>query len=102
MQLKKDTLKSLYAFILKKCYERMVCDCTLDPCFMPEGLRACGKGVLVQAQSPHRGLYIWQAIAWQATLDFGAIDSASGISAPHPCAQIGPDPQGMSLKVLLC
>ncbi len=49
-----------------------------------------------------RTLYIWQAIAWQATLDFGAIDSASGISAPHPCAKIGPDPQRMSPEVLLC
>ncbi len=69
---------------------------------MPEGLRAGGKRVLVHAPPPHQGLYIWQAIAWQATLDFGAIDSASGISAPHPCAKIGPDPQGMSPKYLLC
>ena len=69
---------------------------------MPEGMRAGGKRVLVHAPPPHWGLYIWQAIAWQATLDLGAIDSASGISAPHPCARIEPDPQGMSLRFLLC
>jgi hypothetical protein len=74
---------------------------------MPEDMRAGGKSGIVHAPPPHQGLYIWQAIAWQAiawqaTLDLGAIDSASGISAPHPCAKIGPDPQGMSLKVLLC
>ncbi len=74
----------MYAFTLKKCYERMVCYYTLDPGFMPEGMRAGWKGVLVQAPPPHRGLYIWQAIAWQATLDLGAIDSAARGSAPHP------------------
>jgi hypothetical protein len=36
---------------------------------------------------PHRGLYIWQAITWQANLDLGAIDSAARGSAPHPCAR---------------
>jgi hypothetical protein len=56
---------------------------------MPEGMRAGGKGVLVHMYTPSpQGLYIWQVIAWQATLDLGAIDSASGISAPHPCARI--------------
>jgi hypothetical protein len=55
---------------------------------MPEGMRAGGKSGIVQAPPPHQGLYIWQAIAWQATLDFGGIDLASGISAPHPCAKI--------------
>jgi hypothetical protein len=63
---------------------------------MPEGLRACGKGVLVQAPPPHRGLYIWQTIAWQATLDLGAKDSVSRTSAPIPVPEIGPDPRGMS------
>ncbi len=67
---------------------------------MPEGMRAGVESGI--PPSPHQGLYIWQAIAWQATLDFGAIDSASGISAPHPCARIGPDPQGMSPEILLC
>jgi hypothetical protein len=57
--------------------------CTLDPGFIPEGMRAGGKGVLGHAPPPHRGLYIWQAIAWQATLDLGAIDSASRSSASH-------------------
>jgi hypothetical protein len=66
----------------------MVCLCTLDPGFMTEGMRAGGKGVLVQAPPPHRGLYIWLAMTWQATLDLGAIDSAAGGSAPHPCARI--------------
>jgi hypothetical protein len=56
---------------------------------MPEDMRAGGKGVLVQAPPPQRGLYIWQAMTWQATLDLGAIDSASARgSAPHPCARI--------------
>jgi hypothetical protein len=71
-----------------KRYERMVCLCTLDPGFMPEGMRAGGKGVLVQAPPPYRGLYIWQAMTWQATLDLGAIDFAARGSAPHPCARI--------------
>jgi hypothetical protein len=62
--------------------------CTLDPGHMPEGMRAGGKGVLVHTPPPYWGLYIWQAIAWQATLDLGAIDSASRSSAPHPCARI--------------
>jgi hypothetical protein len=66
---------------------------------MTEGMRAGGKGVLIQAPPPHRGLYIWQAMAWQATLDLGATawqatldlgatDSAARGSAPHPCARI--------------
>ncbi len=54
---------------------------------MPEGMRAGGKGVLGQAPPPHRGPYIWLAMAWQDTLDLGAIDSATRGSAPHPCAQ---------------
>jgi hypothetical protein len=54
---------------------------------MSEGLRAGGKGVLVQAPPPHRGLYIWQVKAWQTTLDLGAIDSAARSFAPHPCAR---------------
>jgi hypothetical protein len=70
---------------------------------MPEGMRAgVESGIVRTSPSPHQGLYIWQAIAWQATLDLGAKDSASGISAPHPCARIGPDPQGMSPEILLC
>jgi hypothetical protein len=55
---------------------------------MPEGMRAGGKGVLVQAPPPHRGLYIWQAMTWQATLDLGAKDSAARGSAPHPFTRI--------------
>ncbi len=66
----------------------MVSLCTLDPGFMPEGMRAGGKGVLVQAPPPHRGLYILQAMTLQATSDLGAIDSAARGSAPHPCARI--------------
>jgi hypothetical protein len=62
--------------------------CTLDPGFMPEDMRAGGKGVLGQAPPPHRGLCIWQAMTWQATLDLGAIDSTARGSAPHPCARI--------------
>jgi hypothetical protein len=76
--------------------------CTLDPGSMPEGMRAGGKGVLVHTPPSHWGLYIWQAIAWQATLDLGAIDSASRNSTHIPVPEFGPDPQGMSLKVLLC
>jgi hypothetical protein len=56
--------------------------CTLSVCYMPECMRARGSGGLVQAPLPHKGLYIWLAMAWQDTLDLGAIDSAS-----HPCAQ---------------
>ncbi len=71
--------------------------CTLDPGFMPEGMKAGGKGVLVHAPPPNRGLYIWQAIAWQATLDLGAI------ALPLiPVPEIGPDPQGMSHMLHLC
>jgi hypothetical protein len=55
---------------------------------MPEGMNAGGKGVLVQDPPTYRDLYIWQAMTWQATLDLGAIDSAAGGSAPHPCARI--------------
>jgi hypothetical protein len=63
--------------------------CTLSPGFMPRGMTAGGKGVLVQAPPPHyRGLYIWLAMTWQATLDLGAIDSAARGSALHPCAKI--------------
>jgi hypothetical protein len=62
--------------------------CTLSPGFMPEGMRAGGKGVLVQAPPPYGGLYIWLAMAWQDTLDLGAIDTAARGSAPHPCARI--------------
>ncbi len=69
---------------------------------MPEGMRAGVESGILHSPPPHQGQYIWQAIAWQATLDLGDIDSASGISAPHPCAKIGPDPQGMSPEVLLC
>ncbi len=59
---------------------------------MPEGMRASGKGGLVQPPPPHMGLYIWLAMAWQDTLDLGAIDSAAidsaaRGSASHPCAQ---------------
>jgi hypothetical protein len=54
---------------------------------MPEGIRAGGKGVVVQSPLPNRGLYIWLAMAWQDTLDLGAIDSAARGSAPHNCAQ---------------
>jgi hypothetical protein len=78
----------LYALILKKCYERMVCYVPYTQGSMPEGMRAGGKRVLVHAPPPHWGLYIWQAIAWRATLDLGATDSASRSSAPHPCARI--------------
>jgi hypothetical protein len=45
---------------------------------MPEGMRARGKGGLVQP---------WLAMARQDTLDLGAIDSAARDSASHPCAQ---------------
>jgi hypothetical protein len=54
---------------------------------MPEGMRAGGMGVLAQELSPHRGLYIWLAMAWQETLDLRAIDSADRGSAPNPCDQ---------------
>ncbi len=71
-----------------KCYERVVCCVPLSPSFMPEGMRAGGKEVLVQAPlPPHKGLYIWLAMAWQDTLDLRAIDSAARGSAPYPCAQ---------------
>jgi hypothetical protein len=33
--------------------------CTLDPGFMPEGMRAGGKGVLVQAPPLPTGAYIF-------------------------------------------
>jgi hypothetical protein len=69
---------------------------------MPEGMRAGGKRVLVQAPPPHRGLYIWQAMTWQATLDLEAIDSAARCSALFPVPEFGPVPQGMSLLLLLC
>jgi hypothetical protein len=70
-----------------KCYERMVCCVPLSPCFMPEGTRAGGKGVLVQAVPPHMGLFICLTMAWQDTLDLRTIDSAARDSARHPCAQ---------------
>jgi hypothetical protein len=54
---------------------------------MPKGMRARGKGGLVQLPLPHKGLYIWPAMAWQETLDLGAIDSAARDSASHPCAK---------------
>jgi hypothetical protein len=55
---------------------------------MPEGMRAGGKGVLVQAPPSPQGPIYWQAMTWQATLDLGAKDSAARSSAPHPCARI--------------
>ncbi len=75
----------------------MVCCVPLSLGFMPEDMRAGGKGVLVLAPPPpHRGLYIWLAMTWQAALDLGAIESAARGSAPHPCARIWTYPQGMS------
>jgi hypothetical protein len=32
---------------------------------MFKGIRASGKGVLVQAPPSHRGLYIWHAMTWR-------------------------------------
>jgi hypothetical protein len=55
---------------------------TLGPCYMPEGMRARGRGGLIQPPHPPQGPIYWLAMAWQDTLDLGAIDSAS-----HPCAQ---------------
>jgi hypothetical protein len=54
---------------------------------MPEGMRAGGKGVLVQASPSPQGPIFWLAMTWQATLELGAIDSAARGSALHPCAQ---------------
>ncbi len=65
----------------------MVCCVPFGPCFMPEGMRAGGKGVLVQAPLPQGPIYL-ACMAWQDTVDYGAIDSAARGSAPHPCAKI--------------
>jgi hypothetical protein len=62
--------------------------CTLSPCYMPEGMKVRGSGGLAQPPPlPHKGLYIWLAMAWQVTLDLRAIDSAARDSASLPCAQ---------------
>jgi hypothetical protein len=45
---------------------------------------------------------IWQAIAWQATLNLGAIDSHPEALPLIPVPEIGPDPQGMSHMLHLC
>jgi hypothetical protein len=52
---------------------------------MPEGIRPGRKGLLV-LYKPFlpKGAYIF---GLPDTLDFGAIDSAARVSAPHPCAQ---------------
>jgi hypothetical protein len=76
--------------------------CTLDPGSMPEGMRAGEKGVLVHALPPHWGLYIWQAIAWQALLIWERLTLHPEALPLIPVPEFGPDPQGMSLRVLLC